>query len=58
MSMRKQWSDEHLFQDDGYTLGACARCGRRRNHSDHVTREEDKAAVKRWRDRINESREA
>jgi len=51
MALRKQWSDEHIFEE-GPTLGHCDRCGRRRSYPDHVTRDEDKAAVKRWRDRF------
>jgi len=51
MALRKQWSDEHMFEE-GPTLGHCDRCGRRRSYPDHVTRDEDKAAVKRWRDRF------
>jgi hypothetical protein len=52
MALRKQWSDEHLFEDAGYHPG-CARCGKAWNHPNHVTRDEDKAAVQRWRDNIN-----
>ena len=51
MSARKQWSDEHLFEDSGYHPG-CNRCGQRANHPHHVSREEDRAEVMRWRDRI------
>lgn len=55
MSMRKQWSDEHLFEE-GYVIGRCDRCGLRFRHPDHVTRAEDKAAVLRWKDRYVASR--
>jgi hypothetical protein len=49
MSLRKQWSDEHLFEENDLNR-SCSRCGKRRGHSDHVSREEDRAAVKRWTD--------
>lgn len=51
LGMRRQWSDEHLFEEsDLYRV--CARCYRRRSHPDHVTRDEDRAEVRRWADRI------
>ena len=53
MSMRKQWSDEHMFEEAGYHT-FCHRCGKKRNHPDHVDKAADHAAVKRWRDRFKE----
>lgn len=50
MSMRKQWSDEHMFEDAANHFH-CDRCGKRRGHPDHVERRDDHDAVKRWRDR-------
>jgi uncharacterized OB-fold protein len=51
MQRRKAWSDEHLFEESA-VIGRCNRCGRRRFYPDHCTREEDKAAVLRWKDAI------
>ena len=51
MQRRKAWSDEHLFEENDLSR-SCSRCGKRRSHSDHVTREDDKNAVKRWADAI------
>ena len=56
MGMRRQWSDYHLFEPNDLNT-ACSRCGKRWNHHDHVTKEEDRAEVRRWADRIR-AREA
>lgn len=53
MGMRRQWSDSHIFEPSDLYVW-CGRCGRPWGHSDHVTRDEDKAEVMRWRDRIAE----
>ena len=50
MFLRRQWSDAHLYSESDTTT-RCSHCGRRRFHPDHVSREEDKAEVMRWRDR-------
>lgn len=50
MTLRAQWSDEHLYVESNHSI-FCSHCGRKRGHPDHVTREEDKAAVMRWADR-------
>lgn len=55
MGMRKQWSDEHMFEENDQSRG-CGRCGKRRRNSDHVDRDHDKAAVMRWKDSIVEER--
>ena len=51
MSMRKQWSDEHLFEESP-NYSRCARCYMPYRHPFHVSREDDKAAVMRWRARF------
>lgn len=51
MFSRRQFSDAHIFAPNDFHVG-CGRCGRRPSHPDHVTREEDKAEVMRWRDRV------
>lgn len=51
MNQRKQWSDSHMFEENDLNR-QCSRCGKRRRHSDHVTRAEDKAAVMAWKDMI------
>ena len=51
MSLRKQWSDEHMFEENDLNRW-CSRCGKRRSHSDHVDRAADKAAVMAMKDRI------
>ena len=51
MSLRKQWSDEHMFEGNDLNHW-CSRCGKRRRHSDHVDRATDKAAVMAMKDRI------
>lgn len=53
MTLRKQWSDQHLYEESNHT-SACGRCGRRRGHPDHAVREDDRNEVMRWRDRYNE----
>lgn len=51
MGMRRQLSDEHVHEDSDLSI-RCARCGKRRSHPDHVTKAEDRAAVRRIADRI------
>lgn len=51
MGMRRQWSDEHLFEEADYHPG-CNRCGMRWNHPNHCTREQDRNAVKAMADQI------
>lgn len=56
MGYRRQLSDEHVFEENDLYRG-CGRCGKRWGHHDHVTREQDKAAVLAIRDRIAADRE-
>ena len=51
MFSRRQFSSAHIFAENEINV-FCGVCGRRRSNSDHVTREEDKAEVMRWRDRV------
>lgn len=51
MSLRRQWSDEHVFEPSPLRSG-CDRCGRRFGHPDHVDRQADKNAVLAMKDRI------
>jgi hypothetical protein len=53
MGMRRQWSDEHVFEPSESHFG-CGRCGRRFRHPDHCDRETDKNAVLAIADRIRE----
>ena len=52
MSLRRQWSDEHVYEGSDHTT-ACARCGKRRRHPDHTDRATDKAAVLAMRERMS-----
>lgn len=56
ISQRKQWSDEHVFEETDLSR-ACGRCGKRRSHGDHCTREQDKAATMAWKDNIFRERD-
>jgi hypothetical protein len=53
MQRRKAWSDAHIFEDTGL-YPTCGRCYQPSRHINHVTREQDKAEVMAWADRIRE----
>jgi hypothetical protein len=56
MGMRRQLSGYHIFEATDLYVG-CGRCGFRWNHPDHISRDEDRAEVRRWADRIAAERE-
>lgn len=49
--IRMQHSNSHLFVESHYHF-YCARCGNRRRHQDHLSREDDRAEVMRQRERV------
>lgn len=51
MRVRRQHSDYHIFAESDIHRN-CDFCGKRRSHSDHITRAEDKLETMRWRDRV------
>lgn len=57
LGMRRQLSDEHVFEESGQSV-KCARCNKRRRHPDHCTREQDKWATVAISDRIKAERVA
>ena len=56
LGMRRQWSDEHVFEPDELRPFACARCNMRENHWNHCTRDQDKWATVAIADRIRAER--
>lgn len=51
MGYRRQLSDAHVFMENDISF-KCDRCGKRRGHSDHLSKDEDRAEVRRIADRI------
>ena len=56
LQMRRQWSDEHVFESDELHPFRCARCGMRSGHWNHCTREQDRAITVAMADRIRVQR--
>ena len=56
LNLRRQWSDEHVFESDELRPFSCARCSMRSGHWNHCTREQDRAITVAMADRIRAER--